>query len=160
VRQQYILDLTHADLGIKMDLHILSVQSASISEIQTFEASSGVYGGPRIGYMRPDLSTERLKTLWNQKWTELMVHRAVSHFSQRGANAVDRRSEQYWTDIVWSRLGTMSRLWRQQQPRLDPRTGEQETDEAILARIRESTEDRLRSTRHAKARRTVRFNLL
>jgi hypothetical protein len=136
----------HADLGIQMDLHILSVQSVSIAEVQSFEASSGVYGGPRVGYMRPDLSTEKLKTLWNQKWTELMVHRAVLHFGQRGASAVDRCSEQYWTDIVWSRLGTMSRLWRQQQPQLNLRTGEQETGQAILARIRESTEDRLRST--------------
>jgi hypothetical protein len=51
---------------------------------------------------------------------DLMVHRAVLHFSQRGASAVDRHFEQYWTDIVWSQLGTMNRLWRQQQPQLDP----------------------------------------
>jgi hypothetical protein len=93
--------------------------------------------------MYPDLNTEKLKTLWNQKWTELMVHRAMLHFSQRGVSAVDRCSKQHWTDIVWLQLGMMSRLWRQQLPWVNPQTREQKSDEAILARIGESMEDRL-----------------
>jgi hypothetical protein len=157
VRQEYIRQLTHQALRIERDFSILALESVPPSEIKAFEASSGMNGGPCDIDMRPDFATTHLKSLWNQKWTDLMTRRVASHFNETGAKAVDRRSDEYWRRAVWARLGTMNRLWRKRVPRVDPNTGEEETVEAVTGRIMDNEDERLRRGRHTTARRSVCF---
>jgi hypothetical protein len=157
VRQKYIRKLTHQVLRIERDFSILALKSVPPSEIEAFEASPGMNGGPCDIDMRPDFATMQLKSLWNQKWTELMTRRVASHFNETGAKAADCRSDEYWKKAVWAQLGTMNRIWRKQTPRIDPNTGEEETAEAVAGRIMDNEDERLRRGRHTTARCSVCF---
>jgi hypothetical protein len=110
VRQEYICQLTHQALRIERDFSILALESMLPSEIKAFEALSGMNGGPYNIDMHPDFTTMHLKSLWNQKWTDLMTCRVASHFNETSAKVVDRRFNKYWRRAVWARLGTMNRL--------------------------------------------------
>lgn len=137
-------------LGIKTDFDLLGVTNISAEQRRLFEDSGGEDGGPTLKNMVPDLST--MNTSWNKRWLQLMVDNARNFFKEHGKYEEDIRSEGYWEDVIWSRLSTMQKKWRQRRPRNNPKTGKEETNEEILARLATREDDLMRTRRHTDAR--------
>ncbi|EIN04334.1 hypothetical protein PUNSTDRAFT_47580 [Punctularia strigosozonata HHB-11173 SS5] len=147
---RYVLLVVRDRLGIKTDFDLFGVTNISAEQRRQFEESSGEDGGPTPENMIPDLST--MNTLWNKCWLQLMVENARKYFQENGKYTEDIRSEAYWEDIIWSRLSTMQKKWRQRRPRHNPKTGKEETMEEILARLATREDNLMRMRRHTDAR--------
>ncbi|EIN06011.1 hypothetical protein PUNSTDRAFT_46300 [Punctularia strigosozonata HHB-11173 SS5] len=147
---KYVLLVVRDRLGIKTDFDLFGVTNISAEQRRQFEESSGEDGGPMLENMIPDLST--MNTLWNKRWLQLMVENARKYFQENGKYTEDIRSEAYWEDIIWSRLSTMQKKWRQRRPHHNPKTGKEETMEEILARLATREDNLMRMRRHTDAR--------
>ncbi|EIN05939.1 hypothetical protein PUNSTDRAFT_137423 [Punctularia strigosozonata HHB-11173 SS5] len=146
----YVKHAVHKVFNIKEDLAIVGIQNISEEDMRIFMDSDGHEGGPTEERLVPDLAT--LDSLWNRRWLELMVNKTRDFFHYEGAPPEDIRSNEYWADIAWTRLGTLQTIWRKRRLRTDPETGKQETVEEAVKRIADERSREAKARRHYNLR--------